>query len=45
MTMPAADVGARRIKIIVTARQEERAVRSEAPKSMELGHLRLTCQS
>jgi hypothetical protein len=45
MTMPVVEVGGRRIKIIVTARQEERAVRSEAPKSMELGHLRLTCHS
>jgi hypothetical protein len=45
MTMPAADVGARRIKIIVTARQERRAVPPDALQPMELGHLPLICHS
>jgi hypothetical protein len=45
MTMPAADVGGTRIKIIVTARQEERAALSDALQPMELGHLPLTCHS
>jgi hypothetical protein len=45
MRIPVVDVGATRIKIMVTARQERRAVPPDALQPMGLGHLPLICQS
>jgi hypothetical protein len=45
MTAPVVDVGGTRIKMMVTARQGEWAVPSDALRAMELAHLRLACQS